>query len=109
MKNKLSAFFRFINIEAAVWITGILLLAFIPFYNENHFTICPIKNLGFNFCSGCGLGKSIQYLFHLNFIESFNAHPLGIIALPILIFRLITLLKHAFRDAGIHFREKHNL
>jgi len=106
MKNKLLAFSRFISIESAVWITGILLLAFLPFNNGNHFTICPLKNLGFNFCPGCGLGSSIHYLLHLNFLESFNAHPLGIIALPILIFRIITLSKPDFRQAGKHFFKK---
>jgi len=108
MKNKLLAFSRLISIEAAVWITGILLLAFLPFNNGNHFTICPLKNLGFNFCPGCGLGSSIHYLLHLNFLESFDAHPLGIIALPILIFRIITLSRPVYLQAGKHFFKKHH-
>jgi hypothetical protein len=108
MKNKLPAFYCLISIEATIWITGILLLAFLPFNNGNHFTICPLNNLGFNFCPGCGLGSSIHYLLHLNFLESFNAHPLGIIALPILIFRIITLSKPACLQAGKHFFKKNH-
>jgi hypothetical protein len=96
MKDKILSFSRFVNLEAAVWILSLFFLFFLPLGNEAHFSLCPLKNLGFPFCPGCGLGKSIHYLFILDFESSFAAHPLGIFALIILAFRIISLIKKNF-------------
>ncbi|NWF89773.1 MAG: DUF2752 domain-containing protein [Ignavibacteriaceae bacterium] len=91
MRQKLSAFIKVLNFESIVWIAG---LAFLAAYSpgvDRHFTICPIKNLGFSFCSGCGLGESISHLFRFQFMKSFNAHPLGIFAFIIMLNRIIFL------------------
>jgi hypothetical protein len=77
--------------EAVFWITGLMLL---PFANTlDGFSICPFHNLGLTFCPGCGLGKSILYLFQLDFYNSFISHPLGIPALLIILHRIYTLFK----------------
>jgi len=93
MINKILSFFRFINLEAAVWILSLIFLFFLPLGSEPHFTLCPLKNLGFSFCPGCGLGKSIHCLFIFDFESSFAAHPLGIFALIIISARIIALIK----------------
>jgi hypothetical protein len=84
---------KFIEPEAVIWLTGLLVLAFMKIDNTTHFTICPLKNIGINFCPGCGLGKAIHYLFHLDFKNSFYSHPLGIFAVIILTARIFTLMK----------------
>ncbi|HVO75064.1 MAG TPA: DUF2752 domain-containing protein [Ignavibacteriaceae bacterium] len=84
---------RFINIEAAAWICGLIFLIILPAGSESHFTLCPFKNLGISFCPGCGLGRSIHYLFILDFKSSFAAHPLGPFALIIITGRIISLIK----------------
>lgn len=48
--------------------------------------------MGFQFCPGCGLGHSISYLFHGQVQDSLNAHPLGILALPVISFRIFKLV-----------------
>jgi len=93
MKLKVKQFLKVINIELIIWITGLITLAYIDIGSTEHLSICPIKNLGFDFCPGCGLGASIHYLFHFQFENSFNAHPLGIFALVVLLFRIGTLIK----------------
>jgi Protein of unknown function (DUF2752) len=85
---------KIIGLEAAIWISALIFLAFINNPGHTHFTFCPIKNLGFRFCPGCGLGNSISYLLHGDFYNSFLSHPLGSIALAVLIFRIIHLIKH---------------
>lgn len=85
MKHKL-------NIELIFWL-GALIWLFFDNPQENHFTLCPIKNLGFSFCPGCGIGHSISFLLHGNLKQSFDSHPLGIIALIVIIQRIITLIK----------------
>ena len=87
-----------IPLEALIWISGLLLLAFAG--TDSHFTICPLKNAGLNFCPGCGLGKSITLLFHGELANSFAAHPLGIFALFVLTFRIITLLRQHIQNYG---------
>jgi hypothetical protein len=78
--------------EALMWTAGLLALAC---YNpsDTHISLCPLYQLGFDFCPGCGLGRSISYLFHGNFAQSFRTHPLGIFAVIVLSLRVYTLSK----------------
>ena len=93
VKRLLYNFFNLITSEIFIWSSALIYLAIFNHPDHNHFTICPIKNLGIDFCPGCGLGNSISYLFHGDFISSFNAHPFGIPALIILVSRIISLIK----------------
>jgi len=87
-----------IPLEALVWLAGLLLLATSD--GTAHFTLCPLQNMGWDFCPGCGLGKSITLLFQGKFHASLQAHPLGIFAVIILSFRIINLTKHYLRNYG---------
>ncbi len=86
--------------EALCWLTGLSLLAFLDSGDISHFTLCPLKNLGLDFCPGCGLGKSISLLFHGEFNRSLAAHPVGIFAVIILSLRIFTLTKQYFQNYG---------
>lgn len=91
MRQQIITFAKALNLEALIWITALVFLA-LNSPGCNHFTLCPIKNLGFTFCPGCGLGQSISYLFRLDFINSFHSHPLGFFAFIILLNRIRILL-----------------
>lgn len=78
--------------EAAAWITGITLMAVMPPTDE-HASLCPFKACGLGFCPGCGLGHSISWLFRGEFVHSFQAHPLGILAIAVLLWRIIVILR----------------
>ncbi|MBC7868203.1 MAG: DUF2752 domain-containing protein [Gloeobacteraceae cyanobacterium ES-bin-316] len=91
IKKYISAYF-----ELTVWVAGLLCLAFIDPSAETHFSLCFFKWAGLSFCPGCGLGHSIAWLFHGNIKESLQAHPLGIVAVPVLLFRIFSLLKNNF-------------
>ncbi len=80
------------NPEALIWISGILALAFINVDGSSHFSICPFKNIGIDFCPGCGLGKSIHYLLSFEIEKSLNTHPFGLFAFAVLIRRIYELL-----------------
>jgi hypothetical protein len=92
--KKLQKSWSLIGFEAVVWIIGLVFLILIHTPGETHFTICPLANLGFEFCPGCGLGNSISYIFRGDFIESFHAHPLGIFALIIISSRIISIINN---------------
>jgi hypothetical protein len=98
MRQKIIAYLRYINLEAVTWIAGLLLLAISNPVSGHHFSICPIKNLGFSFCPGCGMGESISHLFGFEIIDSLNSHPLGVFALPILVYRVIYLLRKSYNN-----------
>jgi hypothetical protein len=86
MTNALRRF----NLELLVWIVGLSVLA-ISSPESTHFTICPLKIAGFDFCPGCGLGHSISYLFRGNLAASFNEHWFGVPALAIMLHRIYYL------------------
>jgi len=100
--HKLLLLPKIIGLEAAIWIGALLYLAFVHTPGETHFTICPIKNLGFDFCPGCGLGNSIFLLFQGEIYNSFLSHPLGILAVTILIIRIIQIIKNNWSNYGKH-------
>lgn len=78
--------------ELLVWLTALIGLAF---SNPalHHYTFCPLSNLGIAWCPGCGLGRSVSSLFHLDLIGSFKYHWFGIPALFILLNRIWQLSK----------------
>jgi len=90
---KITYTFKRMHIEAWFWITAIILLI-ISNPSSNHVSLCMFKNLNLGFCPGCGLGHSISWLFRGEFINSFQAHPLGLPAVIILLYRSFKLLKN---------------
>lgn len=91
--SRIFNFFKLFNFEGFIWIAAIIYLAFFVNPYEAHFTICPLSNLGFEHCPGCGLGNSISLIFHGYFIESFKTHILGIPALLIIFHRIYSIIK----------------
>jgi hypothetical protein len=98
MIKKLTTYLFAFPLEGYIWITTILCLALIN-VDATHFTICPFHNLGIEFCPGCGLGKSIHYFINFEFTKSFYVHPLGGVALFILLFRIFTLTREGIYSA----------
>lgn len=80
------------HLEAFIWIAALIALAFSnPL--DTCYSLCPLHNLGFNWCPGCGLGHSISWLFRGEFLHSIHTHPLGIPALIIIIIRIISIFR----------------
>src|SRR6185369_6976880 len=93
--------------EAVIWVSGLVILAFInpdsP-DSASHFSICPFHALGITWCPGCGLGRSVSFLLHAQIRQSLLTHPLGIIALPILLHRIFVLVHTRFSFSKPRFR-----
>lgn len=85
------------NLEAIIWMSVIMYFAVLPVPVENHFTICPLKLAGFEYCPGCGLGRSIILLLHGKITESIMIHPLGIFALPLFVARIGIIFRKYFQ------------
>jgi hypothetical protein len=95
------------NLELFIWITALLLLIFLN-PDGHQVSICPLNFLGFHYCPGCGLGRSIALLFRGRFAESFNMHPLGSFALAMIGFRIFQLGRMALqrKEGNAPEREK---
>ena len=93
-KVVLEKYLNSVGFEATIWILGLFYLIVVNNPVKSHFSICPLSNLGFDFCPGCGLGNSISYFFKGDFLLSFNSHPLGILAIVILTFRIFIIIKN---------------
>jgi hypothetical protein len=96
--RKFKFYIKLIEWEAVFWIAGLVYLLFINPYHVQHFTLCPFKNLGIEFCPGCGLGRSISFLYHGDFLDSLKTHPLGIFAFVIITVRVINLIKRTVHN-----------
>ena len=88
-----------IPVEALLWIIALFVLFFLDPSRE-HFSICPFHQLGLTFCPGCGLGRSISYLFAGDFTNSIASHPLGLFAVIVLVLRIVQLIKNNFQSYG---------
>ncbi len=102
LKRKVIYFIRH-NMEAFIWISALFLLA-IHSPAEHHYSFCPFKNLGWEFCPGCGLGRSISYLFRGELGHSLQCHPLGIFAMLVLTLRIFMVFKQTNNQIKIIFK-----
>ncbi|WP_345333624.1 DUF2752 domain-containing protein [Mucilaginibacter defluvii] len=79
--------------ELCFLVAALIALAITDPAAKTHFSLCPLKMAGIGWCPGCGLGHSISWLFRGNISNSFQAHWLGIPALIVIAWRIITLAK----------------
>lgn len=92
-------------VEVAFWILGLVYLAFLD-PAKQHFSLCPFHYLNL-WCPGCGLGRSISYIFHGEIGLSFHTHWFGVPALLIISHRIFSLIKSASTHKS--YRYEHQL
>ena len=94
MLEKLLKYFKKYDWEALFWLIAMLYLTFINPYTPKHLDFCLFSLVGIENCPGCGLGKSISMIFHGDLSASFNAHPLGIPAIILIVKRIYNLVRN---------------
>lgn len=92
----LSRDLRRVPVEAVVWTAGLVALACTNPEAEGLIEACLSKVLWGISCPGCGLGHAVAYLFRGEIALSFQTHPLGPLAVVILIGRVVGLVRAAF-------------
>ncbi|NLH61192.1 MAG: DUF2752 domain-containing protein [Ignavibacteriales bacterium] len=96
MKNRFLNIVKYLDLELLFWVSGLFYLALADF-SGSHFTFCPLNNMGFDFCPGCGLGMSIHHIFQLDFSSAWHSHVLGFFGLLIIIYRIIILSRNLIK------------
>jgi hypothetical protein len=97
MKLPTAQTIKCIPAEAIIWLTGLIALAAHAPGTDAHIILCPLKLMGWDYCMGCGLGRAIAYALRGDFAQSFHTHPLGIMAVIVLLYRIVTLTVHTYR------------
>ncbi len=87
---------RRVPVEAVVWTAGLVALACTNPEAEGLIEACLSKVLWGISCPGCGLGHAVAYLFRGEVVLSFQTHPLGPLAVVILVGRVVGLVRAAF-------------
>lgn len=90
-----------VPLELIFWLAALVLLAMekpVEHGHEPHFTLCPLANIGFEWCPGCGIGRSITQLLHGNASSSLDHHWFGIPGLAIILYRSYVLVKLNIRN-----------
>lgn len=88
---------RYADREAAIWVAALVILALGNPNSDFHFTIFwPYYVWGIK-SPGYGLGHSISYLFRGDVVSAIETHILGIPAVAIILWRVITLQAKLFK------------
>ncbi|WP_187262567.1 DUF2752 domain-containing protein [Pontibacter beigongshangensis] len=93
-------------LEAAVWVAGIAALALTDPEAKHLFSFCPVSWVWEGGCPGCGLGHAIGFLFRGMLAASWQAHPLGVPALLLLLWRVFVLFKNYLFLRSFHLTHK---
>lgn len=83
-----------IPLELVFWIGGIIAIMFIDPFSSTHFSLCPLDQLGFEWCPGCGLGRSMNLLARGEIKASWSMHPLASLAYVVILSRIWQLIKN---------------
>lgn len=81
-------------LELLFWIGCIIVLLILDPVEGAHISLCPLAQLGFDWCPGCGLGRSMSLLAHGKIQASWSMHPLAMFAFIVIISRIWTLIKN---------------
>ncbi len=79
--------------ELVFWCVAMLGIICIQPEPAHHWSLCPLDLLGWDWCPGCGLGRSMNLLIRGDFAGSWAMHPLGGFAWGVIIFRIFELIK----------------
>ncbi len=81
----------FKHFELFCWAGALVVLFFLP-ENKTETSLCVFSALGFGKCLGCGIGHAMHYALRAEWMDSIKHHPLGILAVVILLNRIRQLI-----------------
>lgn len=88
-------YYFFLHFEWIALLSGLLLMIFMN-PSTQAASFCPIDQLGFDFCPGCGLGKSMALAARGYLSASLQSHPLGLLAIAVIIGRIGSIYRRNY-------------
>jgi hypothetical protein len=79
--------------ELMVWTSALIGLWALGGSSDHHYDLCPLDQLGFTWCPGCGIGRAMHYFMQGDFSSSWEYHPLGGFAVGVILIRIIELIR----------------
>jgi hypothetical protein len=92
--KKITGILQVFPLELIFWIGALIGIFLIDPYGGHHFTLCPLDNLGFHWCPGCGLGRAMSLLTKGDIKASWSMHPLAMFAFAVIVYRIIQLIRN---------------
>lgn len=81
-------------LELLFWVGCIIAIFVLELEEEMHISLCPLDQFGFDWCPGCGLGRSMNLLAQGEIQASWSMHPLAMFAFAVIFSRIWTLIKN---------------
>jgi len=81
-------------LELIFWIGSLAAVLLLDPQGGSHLSLCPLSQLGIEWCPGCGLGRSMSLLARGQFQASWTMHPLALLAYVVIISRIWQLIKN---------------
>lgn len=96
---------RFYLLISLLFCGGAVLFLFdTPFSPSGPHTLCLFRNLTGIPCPGCGMGRGIDHLLHLQFGEAIFMNPLCILVFPAIILTVSWMVRDFFSGDESLFR-----
>jgi hypothetical protein len=92
--KQFTAMLNKVPLELVFWIGSLIAILMLEPQFENHLSLCPLNQLGLDWCPGCGLGRSMNLLAHGEFKASWSMHPLAILAYVVIFHRIWNLIRN---------------
>ena len=92
--KQITAYLNWFPLELFFWVGSLIAILMLEPNTANHMSLCPLSQLGFDWCPGCGLGRSMNLLAHGEFSDSWSMHPLGMLAYVVIFHRIWNLVKN---------------
>lgn len=96
-------YYFFFHFEWIALLSGLILVAILDPFSQVA-SICPIDRMGFDFCPGCGLGRSVAFAARGELAASLQSHPLGLFAIVVIIARIGAIFR---RNYNINREKNH--
>lgn len=92
--KKITQWYSKLPVELIFWISSLVAVVLLEPAESAHVSLCPLSQLGIDWCPGCGLGRSMSLLAKGDFQASWEMHPLAALAYVVIFSRIWQLINH---------------
>lgn len=104
-KYSLTPLQKFYSLLSLLFCGGAVLFLFdTPFSPSGAHTLCLFRNISGLPCPGCGMGRGVEHLLHLQFAEAVSFNPLSVFVLPAIVITVCWMTHDIYADSESLFK-----